>query len=148
MSDMSAIHESYGVTPTPLKPCPFCGSSDIRHFDAVYFETFCHDCGAAVRFSHKTPEGALENITNWNRRTPPCTPHEVSDAEVEAAAKAYYRAIHINPDDLRIMREGYVGPVDGQIDLGDRIANGVAKWRDKIEVMRAALSAALAIRGK
>ena len=55
-------------TPAALLPCPFCGSADIQHWDAVHFETYCHDCGAAVRQQYKTDEGIALSIASWNRR--------------------------------------------------------------------------------
>lgn len=50
--------------PAKLKPCPHCGSSDIRVFSRCWVN--CRDCGAETEI-HDTRAKA---IAAWNRRTP------------------------------------------------------------------------------
>lgn len=59
---------------TYLKPCPFCGSSDIRaeaNIKAMLQkmpcceEVFCDDCGATI-----AEETQALAVAAWNRRTP------------------------------------------------------------------------------
>ena len=52
-----------------LKPCPFCGSTDItgathKPFgSAEFYEVLCVECGARIRRSSKR-----KAIEAWNRR--------------------------------------------------------------------------------
>lgn len=55
-----------------LKPCPFCGSKNIRFKDTRgWLETCgeCEDCGALG------PDGDIDDVSSavaaWNTRTPP-----------------------------------------------------------------------------
>lgn len=74
----------------PLKPCPFPHDDDlpapetIRHKTARYWYVAC-ECGATGP-ARSTVE---EAIAAWNRRPPLAEPTE---AEVEAAAEAVFRA--------------------------------------------------------
>ena len=49
-----------------LKPCPFCGSTniDITEYAAVMVFVQCDDCGAT--FPHF--DGKEEAVSAWNRR--------------------------------------------------------------------------------
>ena len=58
-----------------LKPCPFCGSNNIVIYDksfnsGPYYDIFCRDCQASVRFADEseTEEGA---VNMWNTRIAP-----------------------------------------------------------------------------
>lgn len=49
-----------------LKPCPFCGGNNIVIYDksfnsGPYYDIFCRDCEASVRFADEseTEEGAV-----------------------------------------------------------------------------------------
>lgn len=51
--------------PLKLKPCPFCGSSDVRDASGMSVsQLYCHDCGAHGPASrpHRLPQ------TFWNER--------------------------------------------------------------------------------
>lgn len=52
---------------TDLKPCPFCGSSDIgayENYSMCAIEVVCQECGAIIR-----SYGNLDNaIKRWNTR--------------------------------------------------------------------------------
>ena len=54
-----------------LKPCPFCGKSDIGTYidfhspDRQFFGVICRWCGAELPPSSKTEEKAIER---WNKR--------------------------------------------------------------------------------
>lgn len=51
---------------TRLKPCPFCGSENVRdNCDSGYFWVECVDCGCAGPRSFENFEWAMEV---WNRR--------------------------------------------------------------------------------
>ena len=49
-----------------LKPCPFCGSSDLENesINAVK----CQDCGGGVLLDWHTEMTEAEAIAAWNRR--------------------------------------------------------------------------------
>jgi Lar family restriction alleviation protein len=50
---------------TKLKPCPFCGSEDVRRTKTEEFRwILCHKCGCSSTFA-KSPSVA---IRRWNRR--------------------------------------------------------------------------------
>lgn len=57
-----------------LKPCPFCGSENVRTGFAIYdyncWGVICNDCGAHIEVQDwKGVEDTEENaIAAWNRR--------------------------------------------------------------------------------
>jgi hypothetical protein len=83
-----------------LKPCPFCGGTDVReyrHFGDDPPTTYkqCHDCSA---MGPDDCEGL-----NWNTRTP-TPPAEVTDAMVEAACATYRCGLSYDDKDRAAMR--------------------------------------------
>ena len=87
--------------PSDLKPCPFCGSADIKNVSAGHagptnlwhagdeiFAVNCKDCGASV------PNRYRNNLVveAWNTRptqaAQPSQAGELSEPELEAACKA------------------------------------------------------------
>lgn len=51
---------------TELKPCPFCGSENVRdNYDWGYFWVECVDCGCNGPRSFENFEWAIQK---WNRR--------------------------------------------------------------------------------
>ncbi len=62
---------------TELKPCPFCGSSNIELYKYNYWRIHCRDCGTEMSLLHYTPSGHevrqehLEEaiVKVWNRRS-------------------------------------------------------------------------------
>lgn len=66
-----------------LKPCPFCGGNNIVIYDksfnsGPYYDIFCRDCEASVRFADEseTEEGA---VNMWNTRIAPESEANVFD---------------------------------------------------------------------
>ncbi len=53
-----------------LKPCPFCGSSDVDMFQV---SIMCTPCAAEGPTANTTKEA----IAAWNRRTPPAAQEAV-----------------------------------------------------------------------
>ena len=57
-----------------LKPCPFCGSDDIRIYENTYeewedFSIQCNECGLETFANTGTMPPRLEElIEKWNRR--------------------------------------------------------------------------------
>jgi Lar family restriction alleviation protein len=49
---------------TELKPCPFCGSTDVEYID---FYVACNRCSAMG----PSDESDIDIIKAWNTRTPP-----------------------------------------------------------------------------
>ncbi len=54
-----------------LKPCPFCGSKNVKAYSFRHVDFFgCKSCGACVSF--KDPDGSKDQVDNpfesWNRR--------------------------------------------------------------------------------
>lgn len=65
-----------------LKPCPFCGNTNIVRSDDNYgcFWTICDDCGACTGESGiRSQEEADER---WNRRTPSPAPEGAAEPPV------------------------------------------------------------------
>lgn len=58
-----------------LKPCPFCGSTDIATDGASFTQFMCNRCGAATY----DQDGHAEAIAAWNRRAPRIDPGSLSD---------------------------------------------------------------------
>ena len=49
-----------------LKPCPFCGSTNLYHGMGIdVFKVICRDCSAEAGRSFNTLEGAVDS---WNAR--------------------------------------------------------------------------------
>ncbi len=70
-----------------LKPCPFCGGTNIALLNGGLGNRFvhCDDCRAT------TDDGSEERaIAAWNRRTPAVATGGVTEARVEAAAREIY----------------------------------------------------------
>jgi Lar family restriction alleviation protein len=58
-----------------LKPCPFCGSNNIVIYDksfnsGPYYDIFCRDCQASVRFADES-ETEESAVNMWNTRIAP-----------------------------------------------------------------------------
>jgi Lar family restriction alleviation protein len=132
-----------------LKPCPFCGVTDVSHVrhspGDIYFVA-CDSCGVegphvykgAVR---KTPlEYEAEAAAAWNRRTPPCTPHEEPGGAKDDPHE-FGAGILPNPK-AKYWQERADFWREKAIELGWR------EYRDAAQEYDVALSAALAIRGK
>lgn len=74
-----------------LKPCPFCGSSNLCNGHGS--KIFCFDCGAegpTARWQRGIGSPVVERAKQWNRRTtptadPPRTPMG-GEGETEKAA--------------------------------------------------------------
>ena len=48
-----------------LKPCPFCGSTDILFYEANRtYQASCRDCEARAQYAYSRKEA----VSNWNRR--------------------------------------------------------------------------------
>ena len=66
---MTAIPTGHSGQSNPqpkLKPCPFCGSENVRdNYDSGYFWVECVDCGCDGPRSFENYEWAIEK---WNRR--------------------------------------------------------------------------------
>jgi len=48
-----------------LKPCPFCGSSNVRFYERRgAYQAACMDCEARAQYAYSRKEA----VSNWNRR--------------------------------------------------------------------------------
>ncbi len=55
-----------------LKPCPFCGSTDVHITDAWPHYVYCLGCNARVKPINPQfgEDGIKEAVMAWNRRRP------------------------------------------------------------------------------
>ena len=81
-----------------LKPCPFCGGTNIQHRHqggGLDHTIRCRDCGCKTGH-HESKE---DNVASWNRRAPDPEKQEL----VEALRKVAYPGPFFN-DDVRDAR--------------------------------------------
>ena len=54
---------------TDLKPCPFCGSKNLSHFNDGYFiQIFCNACGARTGLFVESDSERDKAVEAWNMR--------------------------------------------------------------------------------
>ena len=55
-----------------LKPCPFCGGTDIKSYVDDFIRTYveCKNCGVKVQGAYNSERGEKEADELWNRRAP------------------------------------------------------------------------------
>ena len=76
-----------------LKPCPFCGSTDIRlNAPGARFDYYCNTCEASGPKTTLSKENAREM---WNQRGPA--------SDLLAACEKFSKAHSAGPDDMSIV---------------------------------------------
>ena len=55
-----------------LKPCPFCGSDDVKHYKVLCYRPPCRqwgiECNNCKATYNKYFDTEIESINAWNRR--------------------------------------------------------------------------------
>lgn len=53
-----------------LKPCPFCGGTDLDYYVDNFVSTYveCNSCGVKVQGAYNSERGEKEADELWNRR--------------------------------------------------------------------------------
>lgn len=53
-----------------LKPCPFCGGTDLHYYVDNFVRTYveCNTCGVKVQGAYNSKKGEKEADEFWNRR--------------------------------------------------------------------------------